>query len=261
MGGTMDKLLDAAQYYNSELNGKDFRLIAAKNGRVIEFEIRFNSEHFHHLIGLQKLKDLTQVNGNRATIFNSILNGKLTYKDLEKSEFFPEIERRIENFKDIKSALNGEELMIKSLHGEFNSIRADFMLTHQDEGYGYAHLFLKESEREAITVPVTFIINADNKYLQNNPNKWAVLSVEEVKKLGNVKEFVEIEPLRIFKQNDKAVLVKLPGASAEDKKPVWLSNKEIKLNKDGDKVIGVREDLQQKYSLRLPQGQPKRFLK
>lgn len=256
----MDKLLDAAKFYNSELNGKDFRLIAAKSGRVIEFEIRFNSEHFHHLIGLQKLKDLTQVNGNRNYIFNSILNGKLTYKDIEKSEFFSDMEQRLENFKDIKSALEGEELMIKSLHGEFNSIRADFMLTHQDEGYGYAHLFLRE-DREAITVPVTFIINADNKYLQNNPNKWGVLSVEEVRKAGKNTEIVEVEPLRIFKQNDKAVLVKLPGVRVEDKKPLWLSNKEIKLNQGGDAVIGVREHLQQKYSLRLPQGQLKRFLK
>lgn len=60
---------------------------------------------------------------------------------------------------------------------------------------------------------------------------------------------------------DKAVLVKLQGASAGDKIPLWLPNDGIMLDKDGAKVIGIREDLQQRYSLKLPQGQPKRFLK
>lgn len=56
-------------------------------------------------------------------------------------------------------------------------------------------------------------------------------------------------------------MVKLPGASAGDKIPVWLPKDGVALNKDGDKVIGAREDLQQKHLLKLPQGQPKRFLK
>lgn len=71
--------------------------------------------------------------------------------------------------------------MMKSLHGEFNFIKADFMLTNKNDDYGYAHLFLKE-KATSITVPVTFIIHHDNSYLRNNPNKWTVLSVEEIPK-------------------------------------------------------------------------------
>lgn len=258
----MDKLYDAAQFYKENLLNKQFHLIAAKKGKTIEFDIVFSSVAFKHLAGLHKLTDLPEIQGvSGAVLYRQILDKEVTHASIARSELLQVCEPRLDNFKDIKSALNGEELMIKSLHGEFNSIRADFMLTHQDNGYGYAHLFLKESDREAITVPVTFIINSDNKYLQNNPNKWAVLSVEEVKKASEGIGLVEIEPLRVFKQNDKAVLVKLPGASVEDKKPVWLPNSEIRLNKDGDAVIGVREHLQQKYSFRMPQGQPKRFLK
>ncbi len=74
-------------------------------------------------------------------------------------------------------------------------------------------------------------------------------------------EKILIEPLRIYKKTDKAVMVKLPGASAGEKKAVWLPNEGIMLDKERAKVIGIREDLQQKYSLKLPQGQPKRFLK
>ena len=178
----MDKLLTAAQFYNSELNGRNFHLKAGKKGNIIEFDIKFTSEHFHHLAGLHKLKDLTQVQGKKAYIFNRILNGKITIDDIKKSEFFPEIENRLNNFCEIKEALYGKELMIKSLHGEFNSIQADFMLTKTDKNYGYAHLFLI-NKNEAITVPVTVIVHPNNDYLKNNPERWTVLSVEEVQRV------------------------------------------------------------------------------
>lgn len=177
----MDKLFTAAQFYNSELNGRNFHLKAGKKGNVIEFDIKFTSEHFHHLAGLHKLKDLTRVQGNKAYIFNRVSNGKITIDDIKKSEFFSEIENRLNNFYKIKEALYGKELMIKSLHGEFNSIQADFMLTKTDKNYGYAHLFLI-NKNEAITVPVTFIVHPNNDYLKNNSERWTVLSVEEVRR-------------------------------------------------------------------------------
>ena len=44
---------------------------------------------------------------------------------------------------------------------------------------------------------------------------------------------VEIEPLRVYKQTDKAAMVKLPGAVAGDKTSVWLPKSQISINKDG----------------------------
>jgi len=47
------------------------------------------------------------------------------------------------------------------------------------------------------------------------------------------KHKVEIAPLRIYKETDKAALVKLPGAGTGDKKSVWLPKSQISINKDG----------------------------
>lgn len=44
---------------------------------------------------------------------------------------------------------------------------------------------------------------------------------------------VEIEPLRVYKETDKAALVKLPGATPGSKTPVWLPKSQISINKDG----------------------------
>lgn len=48
-----------------------------------------------------------------------------------------------------------------------------------------------------------------------------------------VEHKIEIEPLRVYKQTDKAVLVKLSGANASDKKVTWLPRSQISTNKDG----------------------------
>lgn len=44
---------------------------------------------------------------------------------------------------------------------------------------------------------------------------------------------VAIEPLKIFKETEKAVLVKIPGQSIEDKSAIWLPRSQISVNKEG----------------------------
>jgi hypothetical protein len=174
-----DKLYKVAKFYSTNLEGKRFILRAGKKSQTIEFIIYFGVEHFKHLVGLNKLKDVRIGRLKSETGYFEILHKVTTYEDIKKSEYFYLIEQRINNFEDVHKALFGKELLIKSLHGTFNTIKADFMLTHKDCNYGYAHLFFKE-DKSSISVPVTFIISETNTYLQNNPNKWTVLSVEEV---------------------------------------------------------------------------------
>lgn len=94
--------------------------------------------------------------------------------------FFSQIKPRLDNFYKITAALYSKQLMIKSLHGKFNSINADYMLTDVFDG-SYAHLFLKDI-KSSLTIPITFIIHKNNLYLQNNPDKWSVISVTEIER-------------------------------------------------------------------------------
>lgn len=176
----MDKLLQAATFYKDNLENRKFRLVAGKRGKTLEFDIVFVTENFKHLLGLHKLIDLPLMGRNSEIIYRQILNGKTTLSDIEKSGFYNEIKPRLDNFIRIKTTLFGKELMIKSLHGKFNSINADYMLTDIFDGR-YAHLFLKGKEN-SLTVPITFIIHDNNLYLQNNPDKWTILSVTEIEK-------------------------------------------------------------------------------
>ena len=177
-----DLLYKAAKFYQDNLDGKDFCLAVGKKGNLATFVISFRPEHFKHLLGLDKLKDITFLQARSSMVYNAILKRKISYFDIIKSPRFSEMENRLKNFPDLKNALYSKELMVRSLHRKFNTIEADFMMTKTDlSKYGYAHLFFK-TDKEGISIPITYIIHPNNAYLQNNPNKWTVLSIEEIQK-------------------------------------------------------------------------------
>ena len=179
----MDKLKSAAQFYNDNFLNRKFRLKAGKNKQEIEFDIVFAASNFKHLIGLNKLTDLPIISESSSAVnFRQILNNELTYDYITQSKYFSEVEQRIEHFADLYKALNGKDLLLKSQHGNFNTIIADFMLTNKNDNYGYAHLFMRNDDRKGYTVPITYIINPDNAYLRTHAERWTVLSVEEVQK-------------------------------------------------------------------------------
>lgn len=175
----MDKLYEIAEFYKKELDRRKFHLVAGKKGKIIEFDIRFGVEHFKHLFGLHKLIDIPSMRDNSRSIYQGILRGNIVYGDIQKSKHFDTIVERLNNFRVLKGILNTKELLIRALYGTFNKIIADFMLTDKDSENKFIHLFLKEVE-PGYTTPVTFIVNSNNKYLQNNPNRWTILSINEV---------------------------------------------------------------------------------
>ena len=174
-----DWLYEAAFYYKENLENKRFHLKAGKSGILLEFDILFTNDHFKHLLGLHKLTDIAQVRVPSSILYQRILNKEISQSEMKASLSYFFIEDRLKYFKELKAVLFSKNLMIKSLHGEFNTIIADFMLTRKENSYGYAHLFLKEQEK-GFTIPVTFFTREDNAYLKNNPNKWTVLSLEEI---------------------------------------------------------------------------------
>lgn len=205
----MDKLYEIAKFYEENLDNRRFLLKAGKKGKILELNILFTSEQFKHLVGLHKLEDIPETKFGSRRIYRNILNGDLKYETIKSSKYYEQIEKRLEYFFGLKTTLFSNELMIKSLKGDFYKIIADFMLTKKDSKYGNAHLFLKNTE-ESIVLPVTYIIQEDNRYLENMPNKWKVLSVEEIVESDEIKEKNALKE-KIEKRTNKQIEEVLKG--------------------------------------------------
>lgn len=75
-----------------------YHFILGRKEKIKEFIISFDKSDFHHLAGLHKLKDNAKVqNGKRADIFDSILTEKITLEQIQKSEFYTEMEKRLDH--------------------------------------------------------------------------------------------------------------------------------------------------------------------
>ena len=175
-----DKLFDAANHYFKEMEGKTFLLKAGKKGEILNLKIYFGAEHFKHLIGLQKLQDRPSVLRKSEIVYKEILDSKITFDKIKSSKYLHLMEDRLNCFEKIKEVLFNSKIMSKSKHGEYKSIKADFLLLKKDEQEGNIHLFLSNT-KNGITIPCTFFTRQDEKYLKDTI-KWTVLNVSEISK-------------------------------------------------------------------------------
>ena len=93
----MDKLKECAISF-SKLFDTEYHVIAGKKGKRIKPVLFFGKEHFYHLIGLHKLNDIQKARGDKRKIYDSIIADNLTYEDISRSIFFPEISNRFAYF-------------------------------------------------------------------------------------------------------------------------------------------------------------------
>ena len=126
----MDYLLTCAKTFEHLLDIK-YHIVLGRKGRLTELNILFEPSEFHHLIGLHKLRDLRIARGNREKIFFQILSGKISMDDLKKSQYFSDIQNRIEPFYKIEDFLDSNKLIFRYNQKlqAFSLIEAEYLLS------------------------------------------------------------------------------------------------------------------------------------
>ena len=181
MDKTKDLLYQAVKFYDDNLAGKRFEIVAGKNNAQNTQIISFEIERFYHLLGLQKLKDVPLLKRSARKVYYEILQGKITYNDISYSEYLVEMEDRLIYHRELLNILDIKSIYYKSLHGEFKTIEADYFLCNEiipKSLYGF--LFSKSN-----SVPVTFFTRYERDSYIRNSIKWTVLSIREVEKNTN----------------------------------------------------------------------------
>lgn len=100
----MDLLMKCAVNYQALIN-YEYHFTLGRKGKLHKIVLGFSKTDFHHLAGLHKLKDLHIARANRNTVFHQTLHGKITYNTLTKSQFFPQIQERVNTLPYLESFL------------------------------------------------------------------------------------------------------------------------------------------------------------
>lgn len=126
----MDHLQACAKAFEHLLDVK-YHIVIGRKGKSAELNILFEPTEFHHLVGLHKLHDLRLARGNREKIFRQILAGEISMEDLKKSQYFSNIQKRMEPFHKIEALLDSNNLIFrynKKLQ-TFSLIEAEYLLS------------------------------------------------------------------------------------------------------------------------------------
>ena len=178
----MDKLQACAQVFYNLLDIQ-YKLKVGRKGHLFDICISFSKEDFHHLLGLQKLKDNDYIRTTaRAKIFDRILDGTITYELMQKSVFFPEMASRIDPFLQFESFLDSNDTIFSYLekNNNYSIINADYLMLNL---LGGAEVFLflsKCQEGDADTYFCRTFFPKTSLDYTTNQSRYTLLYKEKV---------------------------------------------------------------------------------
>jgi len=148
-------------------------------------KVYFAPQHFHHLIGLQKLKDINEVRksqlNNTIRIFKNIMAQKITIDNLKGSKYFHDIESRLKHFKQINTIVEFERIIIDFDSSLINTvITADYILFKKSNDNMFLNLFLtSDAANNGFQIPRTFLPDPTDYYTYKQ-KELKILSITKV---------------------------------------------------------------------------------
>lgn len=186
LGEPMTDILQAVQAYQKLLD-VEYQILLGKKNTNITLSVTFDETHFFHLAGLQYLKDRARhFNESRKSIFRKILKGSISKKQLESSQFYPQIKSRIECLAFLEQIMDSNETIFKynPRLESFSAIQADFLLKN---GINSRNIFtfLSENKSSGKYFCRSFFPQTDKDYSIGQTN-WKLLYKKKIQKSTQV---------------------------------------------------------------------------
>lgn len=156
-------LQELALFYEQFLYHQ-YVLVVGKRNKQFTFKLSFRGDHFHHLLGLQKLVDLPELQPrNKYAFFENVKTGKFQ-PDITKSIYYTDIADRPNIFYRIENLLQQNIIIRFNKNRAYTSIHAQALLYEKYQNH-YIHLFF--TLKNQLYHPCSFFAHHDTKYIAN----------------------------------------------------------------------------------------------
>lgn len=91
----------------------EYEIILGRKGKSVTLRITFDKKDCFHLMGLQYLIDRPELNRDRGKVFDEIVAGIITAKQVETSDFYKKIEERVHFLPILESLLDSNDTVFK----------------------------------------------------------------------------------------------------------------------------------------------------
>lgn len=189
----MHSVYDCVQAFLPLLS-TEYQLILGRKNIAVELNIVFDKKDCFHLMGLQYLKDRTDLSRSRDIIFDEILSGILCQEQFEASVHYKEIEDRIDFLPMLEEMLDSNNMIFKynKKQNIYSMIEADYLIKNTITGRNL-FLFLSKNSKDKYFCR-SFFPQTKKDYSENQAT-WTLLYKKKINKLDST-ELVLYDKLR-----------------------------------------------------------------
>ena len=176
----MENIRKCAMAFEALLN-YEYHFIIGRKGQLKEFYLTFDKSDFHHLIGLHKLRDITQIQqGMREKIFYKILRGEISEELIKKSSYYDQMESRIVPLTSLEEMLDGNNLIFRYNEKiqKFSLIKAEYLLEGNADNIPVFLFLGKRDKDEKEQMCRSFFRIGDKDYTVGQP-RYTLLRKEK----------------------------------------------------------------------------------
>lgn len=123
----------------------EYEIVLGRKGVAVTLRITFDKKDCFHLMGLQYLIDRPELNRDRGKVFDEIVAGSITTRQVESSDFYKQIEERVNFLPLLEQLLDSNDMVFKynkkaNIH---SMIDADYLMKNNMEDRNL-YLFLSQ---------------------------------------------------------------------------------------------------------------------
>lgn len=175
----------------------EYEIVLGRKGVAVTLRIAFNKKDCFHLMGLQYLIDRPEINRDRGKVFDEIVAGKITTKQVESSDFYKKIEERVNFLPLLEKLLDSNDTIFKynKRANMYSMIEAEYLMKNNMEERNL-YLFLSYGKDDKYFCR-SFFPEEKNDYTKNQAS-WTMLSKKKYN-MGTGEESVLYD--RLIKNN------------------------------------------------------------
>lgn len=138
----MRNIIDCVNAFLPLLN-VEYEIILGRKGVSVTLRLGFDKKDCFHLMGLQYLEDRPELNRDRGKVFDEIVAGRITIEQIESSDFYEKIEKRVDFLPLLEQMMDSNDTVFKynKKANIYSMIDADYLMKNNMEGRNL-YLFL-----------------------------------------------------------------------------------------------------------------------
>lgn len=125
-----------------------YELILGRKGVAVTLKITFDKKSCFHLMGLQYLSDRPELRRDRGKVFDEIANGKIKVKQIETSDFYHKIRKRVHYLPLLETMIDSNDTIFKynTKSNVYSMIEADYLMENYMENKNLFLFLSNESD-------------------------------------------------------------------------------------------------------------------